>query len=1285
MAPPDPVYPQTPAVPPGLTEPSQAYRRHAYLAVIGLLAFIGVYVGLTSYFGWLVYRLFAGAFRQGGNPVAVVFSAAVPTFFFLLLARGLFAVKRGGDRLAVEVTAAQQPQLFAFLHRIADEAHAPRPNRVFLSPRVNASVFYDVSFVNLLFPSKKNLELGLGLVNMLSLDELKAVLAHEFGHFAQRTMAVGRWAYTAEQVAGHVIARRGNFDRLLGWLSTVDLRVAWIGWILRVLVWSVRALLDTVFRLVVLAERALGREMEFQADKVAVSVSGSDSLVHALARLGPADEAWGEAAEFLLAELNAGRAVDDLFTLQTRAQAHLAHVLGEPKFGQTPAAEQRGPGGRVFQQALAQPPRMWLTHPPNHEREENAKRLYVPSPLDERSAWVLFADAPGVRRQVTQAFVTAVVKEGWKPSAPADEPAALARLDERYRRPALAPEYRGAYLARAMAAYEASSDGLLRGPRPHGPDDVRAALAQLYPVTLRGDVAAWRERREEEALLEGLRAGVLTAPGNVVRYRGREVRRRDLPALIAEVKAERQRVEEALRAHDVACRAAHLGAARLVGQGWPEHLEGLVRLLHWATHALRDVADADALVENVVAIAVADGRVSSDERGRIVEACRGLYVALQAVWAAKKELRLPPDVETRFTAAGGFTALEEDLGLNVPSETNVGDWLDVRRGWLHGARADLEHLSQAALDALLAAEATVASWAREGVAAPEAAPPPAVAPQRYPTCCVGAEREKQKKLGWWDRFQTADGVVPGTARAVVASAMLAPALFAGSQVGQATVHVVNGLGVPVLVKLGGKSRLVVAHGIERLEVPSGAAVPVSARLVKGGAVLEERVEDLGAFSDEVFNVAGAAVLFEWTATYGSVGERPPRVLGNPHWLDATQDAVFTSPPDSIKGSGTRTVLETLLDKDPGTQLSALDDDAAARDLALIHVAHEPADSPALDAWLDAAPSSPGVLAVLERRAAESVGLERALLQESTPEDERRRCQDVAARAQAPGAAEDLHYLAWRCSPEADAAGPARTASLEAVLEAHPHSPWLRWAWANDLARRSRWADAFAAWSAVTGDKALALVHRQSVRDMLRAVRVARALEPNAHVPPTILSQLGPSWLTASLGQRAEAAPTAHEPGFVGALRSLNSGRLAEATQRAVALSAPERDYLVTLVGASQGAEAVDVARARALGPTARGMARLWLAALALRSGEPDAAKELLADSPLQAEVVAALVPALQAKDARAYQALVDEHARSVSERATLLALGAVALGERAPAAWATYARAGLFADERPHL
>ncbi|MDX1927915.1 MAG: hypothetical protein SFV81_15430 [Pirellulaceae bacterium] len=64
---------------------------------------------------------------------------------------------------------------------------------------------------------------------------------------------------------------------------------------------------------------------------------------------------------------------------------HLRSITGDPKRGLSPIATRE----RVFEERLAQPPRMWLTHPSNVEREEHAKREYVASNEDTREAWTL--------------------------------------------------------------------------------------------------------------------------------------------------------------------------------------------------------------------------------------------------------------------------------------------------------------------------------------------------------------------------------------------------------------------------------------------------------------------------------------------------------------------------------------------------------------------------------------------------------------------------------------------------------------------------------------------------------------------------------------------------------------------------------------------------------------------------------------------------------------------------------------------------------------------------------
>src|SRR5262249_23537087 len=171
-------------------------------------------------------------------------------------------------------------------------------------------------------------------------------------------------------------------------LSSTDVRIAWVGWVLRLVVWSIRSIVESAYRAVVLVQRALSREMEMQADLVSVSVTGSDALVHALHQIQAADDCWERPLGFASGEKTRKRYVRDLFAVQSRIAERMLSVLDDSTYRRPAAAPAEHPERhRVFGAQDAQPPRMWMSHPPNHEREVNAKRRYIAAEADERSAW----------------------------------------------------------------------------------------------------------------------------------------------------------------------------------------------------------------------------------------------------------------------------------------------------------------------------------------------------------------------------------------------------------------------------------------------------------------------------------------------------------------------------------------------------------------------------------------------------------------------------------------------------------------------------------------------------------------------------------------------------------------------------------------------------------------------------------------------------------------------------------------------------------------------------------
>jgi len=86
-------------------------------------------------------------------------------------------------------------------------------------------------------PGRKNLVIGLGLVNRLNLSEFKAVLAHEFGHFSQNSMKLGSYVYTSNRIIGEIVFGRDWLDDLIAGFCQTDIRIAVFAWALAGIVW----------------------------------------------------------------------------------------------------------------------------------------------------------------------------------------------------------------------------------------------------------------------------------------------------------------------------------------------------------------------------------------------------------------------------------------------------------------------------------------------------------------------------------------------------------------------------------------------------------------------------------------------------------------------------------------------------------------------------------------------------------------------------------------------------------------------------------------------------------------------------------------------------------------------------------------------------------------------------------------------------------------------------------------------------------------------------------------
>lgn len=312
---------------------SSKFKSETSKSIAAIVLFIVVYVFL------LVIALgFSLLCVLGGLGMIV----AKPMFFTIALGLGLaglgilvliFLVKfifksHKIDRShLVEIKESDQPELFAMIHEIVQEVGTTFPKRVYLSSEVNASVFYDSSFWSMFLPVKKNLMIGLGLVNSITREELRAILSHEFGHFSQQTMKVGSYVYYVNQIIHNMLNDNEGYEKMVHrWANISGYFSIFTGWAVQI-VNGIQWILRKMYEVVNKSYLALSREMEFHADEIAASVTGYEPLKSSLMRMSLADNSFNQTVNFYNNRIEENIKSENLY------QDHwsLMHFLSESK------------------------------------------------------------------------------------------------------------------------------------------------------------------------------------------------------------------------------------------------------------------------------------------------------------------------------------------------------------------------------------------------------------------------------------------------------------------------------------------------------------------------------------------------------------------------------------------------------------------------------------------------------------------------------------------------------------------------------------------------------------------------------------------------------------------------------------------------------------------------------------------------------------------------------------------------------------------------------------------
>ncbi|MDR2231231.1 MAG: M48 family metalloprotease [Flavobacteriaceae bacterium] len=294
---------------------------------------------------------------------------------FVFLIKFLFSVSKDNYE-KIRVTKEKEPALFQLIEETYLQVGAPAPKHVFLTTDVNAFVSYDSSFWSMFLPVKKNLTIGLGLINSTTVSELKSILAHEFGHFSQRSMKVGSYTNQAQKMLYDMLYNNEKFFKNISGFAGVHaifyLFVMIAVYFIRGIQWILARLFDFLFS----KHLSLSRQMEFNADAIAAHVVGSRVSAESLLRLSLSEMAFTKPLNFFYAH-NKTYYTDNLYADQTVLMDFYAEEYSHKLVNQLPLVTLEE--SEKYNLSKLEIEDKWSSHPSIKDRVQAIEKENIPS------------------------------------------------------------------------------------------------------------------------------------------------------------------------------------------------------------------------------------------------------------------------------------------------------------------------------------------------------------------------------------------------------------------------------------------------------------------------------------------------------------------------------------------------------------------------------------------------------------------------------------------------------------------------------------------------------------------------------------------------------------------------------------------------------------------------------------------------------------------------------------------------------------------------------------------
>ena len=299
--------------------------------------------------------------RRWGVPFLFLYAAlcVVGGVLTVFMIKPFFAPAVKSDR-PLKLSHQDDPLFFAFVDLIAQRVGAPMPVEIHVDCTANASAGAQHGLIGL-YSGCLVLTVGLPLIGGLTARQLAGVIAHELGHFAQRSgMTFWYIVNSVNTWLSRMVYDGDAWDAKLDeWVERYNDSRGLVLLMAKGAIWLTRKCLLVFHKLGVLVSRSLERQMEFDADRYEACIAGSSMFRDTTLRIKELNAASDAVGKRLSYSWDDGKLSDNFPKMIIEQSRNLPDRYREA----------------ITQGLKEQRADYWSTHPTDYERIANADAL----------------------------------------------------------------------------------------------------------------------------------------------------------------------------------------------------------------------------------------------------------------------------------------------------------------------------------------------------------------------------------------------------------------------------------------------------------------------------------------------------------------------------------------------------------------------------------------------------------------------------------------------------------------------------------------------------------------------------------------------------------------------------------------------------------------------------------------------------------------------------------------------------------------------------------------------